>query len=58
MDYAFIAENIHSEELKAIVSKFDLATQPSLQTNIDTIVDKLYELNSQYDENWNGKQWW
>ena len=51
VDYAFIAENVHSEELKATVSKFDLATQPSLQIHIDAIVDKLYELNSQYEEN-------
>lgn len=30
VDYALINDNMHSEEFKATVSKFDLTTAPSL----------------------------
>ncbi len=30
VDYAFINDNMNSEELKATVSKFDLTTAPAL----------------------------
>ena len=38
------------EELKATVSKFDLGWTAEMKTFIQSIVDKLFELNETFDQ--------
>ena len=49
VDFAYIHHSVHSEEFRATVTKFDITSEPSLQSHINAIVTKLFELNSQYD---------
>ena len=45
MDYAYIDYDVHCEEFRATISKHDLINDPLLISQINTLVQKLYEIN-------------
>jgi hypothetical protein len=49
VDYALLNHNVVGEELKATVSKYDLGWSAGMSTFIQSIVDKLFELNETFD---------
>ena len=49
VDYALLNHNVSGEELKATVSKYDLGWSAGMKTFIQSIVDKLFELNETFD---------
>ena len=49
VDYALLNHNVSGEELKATVSKHDLGWSAGMKTFIQSIVDKLFELNETFD---------
>ena len=50
VDYALLNHNISGDEFKATVSKYDLGWTVSQQPFIQSIVDKLFNLNEQFDQ--------
>jgi len=46
MDYAYLNYSVHSEEFRALVSKYDLVNDPDIIIAVDKIVEILYDLNA------------
>ena len=46
VDYAYLNQNMHSEEFRSMVTKYNLLNQANVKPMVNTIVDKLYELNN------------
>jgi hypothetical protein len=42
VDTVMADHSLHSEEFRALVTKFNLFNEPSLKDHIDTIVDKIW----------------
>jgi hypothetical protein len=45
VDYAYIEHSLPSEEFRSLVTKFNLTQEPEVKSLIESIVDKLFELN-------------
>lgn len=48
VDYALLKYNIHGDEFKSLLSKHDVLNDGNVKSYLDTVVNKLHELNERY----------
>lgn len=48
VDYALMKYNIHGDEFKSTLSKHDVLNDESVKSYLNTVVNKLHELNEKF----------